>query len=306
MRVLLVGLAMLAGMVTATAPASAATVEEITGFGTNPGGLRMFRYVPDGLPTGRPVVVALHGCLQDAPGYGTDSGWAALADEWGFTLVLPQQQVVNNPGRCFNWFSAVDTARGAGEAESVVQMVRASPGGPVFVTGLSAGGGMTSALLAAYPDVFAGGGVVAGVPDGCATTLLGAPACQIPGRDRTPVRWGDEVRASSPHTGPWPVVSVWHGTADVTVTSVNQREIAEQWTDVHGVAPVPSDTDTAAGHPRARYRDATGRVVVETVTVPGMGHGQPVDPAGCGRSAPFVLDVDVCAAREIGRFWGLP
>jgi poly(3-hydroxybutyrate) depolymerase len=36
------------------------------------------------------------------------------------------------------------------------------------VTGLSAGGAMTSVMLATYPEVFAGGGIVAGLPYGCA------------------------------------------------------------------------------------------------------------------------------------------
>ncbi|MET9968080.1 PHB depolymerase family esterase, partial [Streptomyces sp. NPDC006356] len=76
--------------------ATAASLQEVTGFGANPGALRMFRYVPDGLPAGRPVVVALHGCTQNASGYGTGSGWLPLADRWGFSVVLPQQQTANN------------------------------------------------------------------------------------------------------------------------------------------------------------------------------------------------------------------
>src|SRR5437763_1256534 len=40
----------------------------------------------------------------------------------------------------------------------------------VFVTGLSAGGAMAAVMLAAYPEAFAGGAVVAGVPYGCAGT----------------------------------------------------------------------------------------------------------------------------------------
>lgn len=41
----------------------------------------------------------------------------------------------------------------------------------IFITGLSAGGAMTSVMLATYPDIFAGGAIIAGLPYGCATTI---------------------------------------------------------------------------------------------------------------------------------------
>ena len=44
--------------------ASAATLTEVTGFGSNPGNLQMFEYIPTGLAANWPVVVALHGCTQ--------------------------------------------------------------------------------------------------------------------------------------------------------------------------------------------------------------------------------------------------
>ena len=44
----------------------------------------------------------------------------------------------------------------------------------VFVTGLSAGGAMASVMLATYPEVFAGGAIIAGLPYGCASTV---PPC---------------------------------------------------------------------------------------------------------------------------------
>jgi poly(hydroxyalkanoate) depolymerase family esterase len=312
-RVLLIGVAVLASVLTATTPASAATVSEVTGFGGNPGALRMFRYVPDGLPSGRPIVVAMHGCTQDAVGYGTNTGWLALAQERQFTLVLPQQQQANNANKCFNWFQSGDIGRGMGEAESVAQMVRRTKtdtsAGQVYVTGLSAGGGMTTAMLAAYPDLFAGGGVVAGLPYRCATSLIDAFSCMYPGKNLTAGQWGDLVRSASSHTGPWPIVSVWQGTSDFTVAPANQREIVEQWTNVHGVPATPSTTDTVAGYPHATYRDQSGRSVVETYSITGMGHGQPVDPGTgtgkCGTAAPYILDVNVCSAWYISRFWGL-
>src|SRR3989442_14630900 len=107
-----------AGLVAGATPASAAGIGEVTNFGSNPGNLRMFRYVPDGLPSGRPVVVALHGCTQDATGYGNNSGWVQLAQRWNFSVLLPQQQSANNSNSCFNWFQLGDITRGQGEAES--------------------------------------------------------------------------------------------------------------------------------------------------------------------------------------------
>ncbi|WP_419697329.1 PHB depolymerase family esterase (plasmid) [Mesorhizobium muleiense] len=41
----------------------------------------------------------------------------------------------------------------------------------IFITGLSAGGAMTSVMLACYPEVFAGGAIIAGLPYGSAKTV---------------------------------------------------------------------------------------------------------------------------------------
>jgi poly(hydroxyalkanoate) depolymerase family esterase len=154
----LVLVALLAALLSVVLPpgqASAASVQEVTGFGTNPGALKMYRYTPDGLPAGRPVVVALHGCTQNAAGYGTGSGWTQLADRWGFSVLLPQQQSSNNASSCFDWFQSGDIERGQGEAASVAQMVDrqladvSGDASRVYVTGLSAGGGMTAVMMAA-------------------------------------------------------------------------------------------------------------------------------------------------------------
>ncbi|WP_412543497.1 PHB depolymerase family esterase [Longispora sp. K20-0274] len=299
------------------APAHAAALTEVTGFGSNPGELRMFTYVPPGLPAHRPLVVALHGCGQNAAGYATDSGWTELADRYALAVLAPQTSTANNIRGCFNWFEPGDTARDAGEALSIRQMVGrlaadtgADPG-RVYVTGLSAGGAMTAVMLATYPDVFAGGGIAAGLPYRCATTVLEATVnCMSQGVDLTPARWGDKVRAASGWTGPWPVVSLWQGTADPTVNPVNLRELADQWTDAHGADRTADVTDTVRGYPHQVFRDPSGTPVVETFSVTGMKHAQPIDPGAgpdrCGRAGdPYILDVDVCAAYQMMVFWGL-
>ncbi|MFH8370352.1 alpha/beta hydrolase family esterase [Streptomyces sp. NPDC018031] len=297
--------------------APAGTIEQVGGFGTNPGALTMYRYVPQGLPPGRPVVVALHGCTQNAPDYGTRSGWLELADRWGFSLVLPGQTPLNNGNRCFNWFLPADIARGQGEAESVRQMVDrqlADTGGDrarVYVSGLSAGGAMAAVLTAAYPDRFAAGGVVAGLPYGCAQAAGSPYVCMYVGATQTPSQWGDRVRAAAPrgHGGPWPRMTVVHGTADQTVRPVNMADLVAQWTDVHGTDRTPDTEDTVGGVPHRVYRDANGAAAVETYTITGMGHGQPVDPGTgdgqCGTAGPYLLDVEWCAAHRMGAGWGL-
>jgi hypothetical protein len=143
--------------------AQPARLREVTGFGSNPGNLRMFAYVPD-QPAGSPaIVVVLHGCLQTAAGYDYGAGWSTLAERYGFALLLPEQQTANNPQRCFNWFQREDSERDQGEALSIRHMVEhmiqtfGIDRSRVFVTGLSAGGAMTSVMLATYPEVFARG-----------------------------------------------------------------------------------------------------------------------------------------------------
>lgn len=296
-------------------PAAAAGVTEVTGFGTNPGGLKMFRYVPAGLPAGAPLVVAMHGCTQSAAAYDDEPGWVALAERWQFVVVLPEQQSANNSSRCFNWFENGDITRGSGEALSIKQMVdktQADLGtdpAQTYVTGLSAGGAMTSVMLAAYPDVFAGGAIMAGIPFRCATSLSGAFSCLDPGVDKTPAAWGDLVRGAASYTGTRPTVQVWHGTSDATVKPMNMTELVDQWTDVAGTDQTPEVQDTVAGYPHKVYRDAAGRNAVELYAITGMGHGTPVDPGSgttqCGIAAAYILDVNICSSYYIAKAWGL-
>ena len=90
-------------------PAVATCLEEVHGFGSNPGNLRMFKYLPDGLPDHPALVVVLHGCTQTAAGYDLGAGWSTLADRYGFALLMPEQQRSNNPNGCFTWFQPGDT-----------------------------------------------------------------------------------------------------------------------------------------------------------------------------------------------------
>jgi poly(hydroxyalkanoate) depolymerase family esterase len=286
---------------------------EVTGFGSNPGALRMFKYVPaDPQPA---LVVVLHGCTQTAASYDFGAGWSTLADRHGFLLLLPEQQRTNNAQNCFNWFLAGDIERGQGEAMSIRQMVEKMivdhriDRRCVFVTGLSAGGAMTTVMLATYPDVFAAGAIIAGLPYGTAANVKEAFESMGQVRARSAREWGDLVRAASPHQGPWPRVSVWHGGADQVVKPKNADEIIKQWTDVHGIDLAPTSTERVDGYPRQVWRNPAGKSVIESYTIPIMAHGTPLatgpSDEHVGVPGDFLLDVGISSSYHIAKFWGL-
>lgn len=283
-------------------------------FGSNPGNLRMLSYVPHGLPKGRPLVVALHGCTQTAAVYDYGSGWSNLADRHGFAVLFPEQQRANNPNNCFNWFLASDTRRDQGEALSIRQMIEcliqdySIDRSRIFVVGLSAGGAMTAAMLAAYPDVFAGGAIIAGLPHGAATNVQEAFEAMAGRKSRSAEQWGDLVRAASPHRGPWPRLSVWHGSADAIVSSQNMESILEQWTKVHRLSLLPRLEHEIHGHKRRVWSSDDDVDVIEAISIAGMPHGVPLTTTGVegvGNAGPFHFDVGLSSTHHIARFWGL-
>lgn len=281
-------------------------------FGSNPGALKGHGYLPKGLPEGAALVVVLHGCTQTAADYDHGSGWSQLADQHGFALLYPEQQRANNPNLCFNWFVPGDIRRDAGEALSIAQMARGMVEAHgldrrrIFVTGLSAGGAMTSVMLAAYPDLFAGGAIIAGLPYGIAGSVPEALE-RMRGQGLAPERGLQTLlRDASGFDGPWPTMSVWHGTRDHTVVPANMDAIVAQWRGVHGLPDQPTRSEEIAGHSRRIWSDAEGVARIEAFRIAGMGHGTPLDAAdGLGAPGPFMLDARISSTRHIAASWNL-
>jgi len=295
------------------AAASSATskhLTELTGFGSNPGALRMFTYVPKKVSASPALVVVLHGCTQSAAAYDLGAGWSTLAERYGFILLLPEQTPANNPKTCFNWFLPGDTTRERGEALSIRQMIEKTIGArgvdrsKVFITGLSAGGAMAAAMLATYPEVFAAGAIIAGLPYGTAGNVQQAFESMFQGRTHTVKEWGDLVRRASSHRGPWPRLSIWQGDADATVKPVNADSLVQQWTNVHGIDTRPVE-NKVGGYPHKVWR-RDGIDVVESYTITGMAHGTPLDTRSHGGSAGlFLLEAGISSSYHIAQFFGL-
>ena len=284
-------------------------------FGTNPGALRMLSYVPPELRPSPALVVVLHGCGQTAAGYDVGTGWSTLAKHYGFALLMPEQQASNNAHGCFNWFNPEDTTRGHGEACSIRQMIARVVSQHridkhrVYITGLSAGGAMTSTMLAAYPEVFAAGAIIAGLPYGIAANVREAMGGMLRPPARPAAELGNLVRNASKHRAPWPKVSVWHGTADRTVNPANADEIVKQWLDVHHLPSTPMAEGTVDGYPHQVWWNTDGETVVESYTITDMAHGTPLGKAEndqrYGKQGAFLIEAGISSSHHIANFFGL-
>ena len=260
---------------------------------SGPTGIRpYFLYVPSGLDsaTAVPLLVALHGCDQDAAEFAATTRLNLLADRHQFVVAYPQQRKSDNAHRCWNWFRPTHQERGLGEPAIVAGIVGQVTGqaagwsidaSRVYVLGLSAGGAMAVILAATYPEIFAAVGVHSAPPYRAASTVLNASRAMA----------GLTGPPSSPHPAstPMPPLVIFHGTRDRVVSSVNAERLAVQWLAHNAVQPeqpratrigdsrtyVGSASGSAGGR-RAyevrRWYGPGGRKMLEVWAVEGLGH----------------------------------
>ncbi len=298
---------------------SNAQLTQINNFGSNPGNLDMYTYVPSGITSDAPLVVVMHGCTQNASSYANESGWNDLADEYKFYVIYADQPSSNNSSNCFNWFENGDQNRGVGEPASLKSMVDYMKSNysvdtdRVFATGFSAGGAMTTVMLATYPEVFSSGAVMSGLPYDIATGTVQAFQAMFGNVNLSPAQLGNRVRNASSHNGPWPSVAVFHGGSDFIVYTVNETEVMEQWTNVHGIDQTADlDDQTYLGNANVRkreYQDNSGTAYVVTYSFDGMGHSIAVDPgpgpAQGGNTGSYATDINFWSSYYAAEFFGI-
>ena len=212
-----------------------------------------------------PLLVMLHGCMQDPDDFaaGTRMNEAAAAE--GFFVLYPAQSAQANPQRCWNWFSSKHQQREQGEPALLAALTREVmarhhiDARRVYVAGLSAGGAMAAILGHTYPDLFAAVGVHSGLAAGAATGLTSAFGAMRSG--------GSGV--SSPQMPP---TIVFHGDQDSTVSPVNGERVVAALTRATQVHSEPGRDREGHAYTRQVYRDAAGGLVAEYWVVHGAGH----------------------------------
>lgn len=261
-------------------PVPRATFTEVTNYGTNPTGTRMWLYVPKNLAAKPAVVVGIHWCSGSAQAYYQGSQWARYSETYGFVVVYPQTPYTRD--NCWDVASKMTLTHGGGGASNaianMVDFVATQYGADrsrVFATGISSGAMMTvcwhrrvfgifhladntqNVLAATYPDVFAAGIAYAGVPAGCFMSADDIPdfwnsTCSTGQSIWTQQQWTNVVKNMYPgYTGAWPKMQIYHGSADETLNVQNYYETIKQWTGVFGYSTTA--VSTTANYPRSPY-----------------------------------------------------
>jgi len=188
------------------------SLTRINSFGKNWGNLKMYIHLPQSQkPTKKiPLVVVLHGCSQNAKIIAEATGWNKLADSLQFIVLYPEQRQINNASKCFNFFIGFKSKKDKGEVASIKQMIDYViqnydvDTAKIFITGMSAGGGMSNAMLNAYPTTFKAG------------ALVEAPAILT-----------DTLNTSKIQ----PKVAIFQGESDLVVAPFNADKLLVQWTN---------------------------------------------------------------------------
>ncbi|MDP4003934.1 PHB depolymerase family esterase [Methylobacterium sp. NEAU K] len=231
-------------------------------------------FIPSDPVEPAPLIVMLHGCMQNPDDFAAGTGMNQLAERAGLFVVYPAQSRQAHVQRCWNWYEPRDQRRASGEPAIIagitqaVMAAHAIDPNRVYIAGMSAGGAAALNIARAYPDLYAAVGVHSGLAAGCARDLGSAlMAMQVGAPGLAPA-----VQVGAAPAGQRVPTILFHGEDDGTVTVRNADQVLAQ-ADVAGLT-ARSETFEGRGHPftRTRYRDGTGRVVVEDWRVRGAGH----------------------------------
>ena len=242
-----------------------------------------------------PLLVMLHGCGQTPADFARGTGMNALAEEFGFLVLYPEQARADHHYRCWNWFRRGDQSRGAGEpallaglTQKIIAEHNVDPA-KVYVAGLSAGAAAALILATAYPDIFAAVGAHSGMAVGAAHDANAATRAMQSGAP------GQRHDAAVP-------TIIFHGDADKVVNPRNSRFIAIRAEEPFGALDKSERSKRALegrDYIRTVHRVGQGRPYIEHWVVQGSGHAWSGGHAAGSYTDPKGPD----ASREMVRFF---
>ncbi len=251
---------------------SSTAMRVIRGTFRNEAGERPYAlHIPDGeRPAGgRPLVVLLHGCTQDADDIARGTRLQEVAGARGWMVLYPEQPLAFNPKKCWNWFDPAHQRRDAGEPSLIAGMaaqVVAEHGGDasrVYLGGISAGAAMASLVAAAYPEKFTALALHSGLVHGAARTVMEAVSVMQRGVP-SPEPFGEGAFAAMGARARIVPTLVIHGESDQVVAPINGAQAAKQWFLTNAMAKGQVLDTTSGGTDRVVTEEGGYRVTRST------------------------------------------
>ncbi|KAF3133767.1 hypothetical protein TWF569_000373 [Orbilia oligospora] len=181
----------------ATALAVRAALTQVTNFGNNPTGLRMFIYVPGAVARSPGIIVSLHGASGNAQQQFQDTPYASLGEQYGFITIYPE-----SPPGPWDATSAKSMLHdGGGDSQSIANMAKYA-----IATYDADTNKVFNTLAGTYPDIFKAAIIYsAGSRGKIKNTVIGSAAfnttlaawAPVFGYDTTP----DQVLTNNPVQG---------------------------------------------------------------------------------------------------------
>jgi len=273
---------------------------------SNQAGSRPYKlYVPSGYH-GQPVplIVMLHGCTQSPDDFAAGTRMNAAAEEHTCLVAYPGQTSSANMQKCWNWFSAADQQRDAGEPSLIAGITRevmrhyAIEPRCVYIAGLSAGGAAAAIMGDAYPDLYAAIGVHSGLACGAARDLPSAFAAMQGNGGPVPRRARTGPAGSEPRVVP---AIVFHGDKDTTCNPRNADFVVAQSGQGASLRRRVEKGQVAGGlaYSRMLHVNASGETVVEQWVIHGAGHAW----SGGSPAGSYTLPWGPDATGEMVRFF---
>jgi polyhydroxybutyrate depolymerase len=233
-----------------------------------------FQSVPPGARPGRPLplVVDLHGYSETAALQEDFSQLAVYGDQRGFVTITPQ---INRPVPLWSDTLASPDVRFLGALLDQAERTLCIDERRVYLTGLSDGAFMTSAVACAFADRVAAVAPVSGIQDiaGCKPARP-VPVVTFHGTADPFVSYTGGLGPSALHL-PAPNGTGTLGQSGATpTTGPSIPAITAAWARRNGCAPGPSSTVVASGVTLIRYR-CPNQADVELYRITGGGHTWP-------------------------------
>lgn len=189
-------------------------------------------FMPDSAGPGAPIVVMLHGCLQDSSSFAKLTRIDEIAAIEGFNVLHPDQESSANPMLCWNWNAPQNQRRMGGEPEALADLLRQSQGlcqsspSRTRLLGLSAGGALAATMAHLYPELMGAVATVAGPAPFAAIDMGSAMRAMKQGPDSGKAKKIEAMARAATYEQNAPArmpILIVQGGADETVNPANAQ-----------------------------------------------------------------------------------